>query len=266
MGEFIPLNLAGSGEAEKANEEKSLSGSTANKASADEVFEAEQKAEAEDSADENALTEETEKSEVKETCGETAGGKADEAVPQPDKLDKIIEAQQQLSESIDALHVLFNERIMHTDHEEKIADRMHNELQKYKEDMYTQLVRPILLDMINVRDSIMRMADKYLAKPEGEQSIPNQMFSGYASELKDILEKYFVEIYKSEPGDNYIPVRHRAVKRIAADDESLHGKIAESLSCGYSCNGKVISSEKITVYYYEKNGRKNDNKEVTENV
>ncbi|MGN0180697.1 MAG: hypothetical protein ACI4DY_14850 [Monoglobaceae bacterium] len=184
--------------------------------------------------------------------------------PELDKYDKVLENQQQILESINALNALFNKRIMHTDHEEKIVDRMHKELQKYKEDMYAQLVRPILLDVIEVRDSIMRMAAAYLEKPEGEQSIPNKTFSDYSYDLQDILEKNNVEIYRSKTGDAFTPIKQRAVKKVITADENLHGKVAESLSCGYSYNGRIISAEKIAVYYYEKPVQKNENNENSE--
>lgn len=181
----------------------------------------------------------------------------------PDKFDELIEIQKKILEGIESLSSLFNARIMHQEHEEKIVDQMHKELQKYKEDMYSQLVRPILLDIIEVRDSIMRMAATYLAKPEGERNIPNKTFSDYAYDLQDILEKNAVEIYRSKLGDDFIPMKQRIVKKVITTDESLHGKVAESLTCGYSYNERIISAEKITIYYYEKSvEQKNENSEV----
>ena len=118
--------------------------------------------------------------------------------------------------------------------------------------MYAQLVRPILLDIIEVRDSIMRIAATYQKKPEGERDIPNKTFADYSYDLQDILEKNNVEIYKSKKGDEFTPIRQRVIKKEVTHDESLHGKIAESLSCGYCYNGRVISAEKVSVYYYEK--------------
>ncbi len=147
----------------------------------------------------------------------------------PDKFDKIVETQKKILESVESLHSLFNARIMHTNYEEKIVDQMHKELQKYKEDMYSQLVRPILLDVIEVRDSIMRMAATYLAKPEGEQNIPNKIFSDYAYDLQDILEKNSVEIYRSKLGDDFTPIKQRIVKKVVTTDESLHGNIIVQL-------------------------------------
>ncbi len=153
-------------------------------------------------------------------------------------------------QKLETLSGQFDRRIMYTDHEEKVIDQMHRELQRYKEDLYAQLMRPILLDIIGVRDSIMRMAATYLANPEGQQDIPNKTFSDYSYDLQDILEKNHVEIYRSEPGDGFTPLRQRAIKKIPTGEKELHGKVAESITCGYSYNGKVISPEKITVYVY----------------
>lgn len=265
MDEFTPLNLFGSEENEK-NDEATSAAEVTN----DEIEKVVIEAESGENATENEMeVNQTEVDssepifkEVEETGDDTP---VEETKVQPDKLDKVLESQQQLLERLEALDSLFNARIMHTDHEEKIVDQMHKELQKYKEDMYAQLVRPILLDVIEVRDSIMRMAATYLAKPEGEQNIPNKTFSDYAYDLQDILEKNSVEIYRSKSGDDFTPIKQRVIKKVATSDESLHGKIAESLSCGYSYNGRTISAEKITIYYYEKTIEENENSEVIEN-
>lgn len=180
-------------------------------------------------------------------------------------LEQVLEAILCISEQVAALTNTFNSKIMHSAHEEKIVDQMHKELQRYKEDMYAQLVRPILLDVIEVRDSIMRVSAVYKAKLEGEQDIPNKTFSDYAYDLQDILEKNNVEIYRSQTGDDFTPIRQRAVKKISTSDQSLHGKIAESISCGYSYIGRTISAEKVSIYYYENPAKNDEKSEVIDN-
>ena len=265
MDEFTPLNLFGSEENEKKDETASAA-EVAN----DEIEEVTTEAEGGENATENEM--EVNQAEVNSSVSasdevEEISDDApfEETEVQPNKLDKVLESQQQLLERLEALDALFNARIMHTDHEEKIVDQMHKELQRYKEDMYAQLVRPILLDIIEVRDSIMRISAAYLAKPDDEQNIPNKTFSDYAFDLQDILEKNSVEIYRSNVGDNFTPVRQRVIKKVGIHDESLHGKVAESLSCGYSYNGRTISPEKIAVYFYENDIEENKNSEVIEN-
>lgn len=252
MDDFTPLNLFGNEEAPSAEVEKE-------EISIGETIEEHIESEANETVSKTVEAEEI----TEEKIADTEENVEEET--EADKLDKILESQQQLSEKIEDLNALFNARIMHTEHEEKIVDQMHKELQRYKEDMYAQLVRPILLDVIEIRDSIMRMAAAYLAKPEGEQNIPNKTFSDYAYDLQDILEKNSVEIYRSKTGDDFTPIKQRVIKKVATTDATLHGKVAESLSCGYSYNGRTISAEKITVYYFEKTVEENKNSEVIEN-
>lgn len=269
MDDFKPLNLFGNDEEKSVPDSKEqpvceTDGTEATEDSGfvEEATEVKEEATVEEGGEKPAESTSVEEESLAE---EATDDVSDDEDVQPDKLDQILEAQHKLSEGIEALSALFNARIMHTDHEEKIVDQMHKELQKYKEDMYSQLVRPILLDVIEVRDSIMRMAATYLSKPEGEQSIPNKTFSDYAYDLQDILEKNSVEIYRSKSGDDFTPIKQRVIKKVATSDESLHGKVAESLSCGYSYNGRTISAEKITVFYYEKPVENNENSEVIEN-
>lgn len=265
MDEFTPLNLFGSEESENKEETVAATEETNDEVVEEVVTEAESGEKATETDKETNQDEVVSSDPEPEEVTEGDDAPVEETEVQPDKLDKVLESQQHLLERLEALDALFNARIMYTDHEEKIVDQMHKELQKYKEDMYAQLVRPILLDVIEARDSIMRMAAAYLAKPEGEQNIPNKTFSDYAYDLQDILEKNSVEIYRSKSGDDFTPIKQRVIKKVVTPDESLHGKVAESLSCGYSYNGRTISAEKITVYFYEKPVEENENSEVIEN-
>lgn len=170
--------------------------------------------------------------------------------PQP-ALDALMAQTQAMAQQLSSLEALFTKRIMYTDHEEKTLDRMHSELQRYKEDLYFKLIKPILVDVLEMRDSIIRMAEMYAAKPEGQQDIPLKTFSNYAYDLQEILEKNGIEIFRSEPGGDYIPLRQRVVKKLPTTDETLHGKVAQSITSGYLNGDKVLSPEKVSVYVYE---------------
>lgn len=182
---------------------------------------------------------------VKQTEAQDEGKKEE-------NLSVISDGLQELSNKVEQMNQLFMQKIAHTTHEEKIVDQMHAELQKYKQDMYAQLVRPILLDIIEMRDSILRMSANFASKPEGEQSIPLKTFSDYAYDVQDILEKNNITIYDSKEGDEFSPIKQKAIKKVITPVEELHGKIAESLSSGYEYLGKPISPEKVVVYVYQK--------------
>lgn len=198
--------------------------------------------------EENLILDEPFNVQSTEKCAEEKLGKAENvSISDDDILQNITD----LSDKIDSLNKLFSEKIQLMEHKGKIIDQMHKELQKYKDDIYSQILRQVLLDIIEVRDSILRITNFYLKKPEGERDIPNETFAGYALDIQDILEKNGVETYESRPGNSFSPVKQRVIKKIVTGNSELHGKVAESLSSGYNYNGRNISAEKIAVYYYE---------------
>lgn len=170
--------------------------------------------------------------------------------PQP-VLEQLLEQNRAMAAQLASLEELFRKRIAYTDHEEKVGDRMHRELQRYKEDLYFKLIKPVLVDVLEMRDSILRTAAVYKTKAPEEQAIPLKLFSNYAYDLQEILEKNGIEIYGGEAGGDYIPLRQRVVKKLPTTDPELHGKVAQVLAEGYMNGDKVLSPEKVAVYIYE---------------
>lgn len=189
--------------------------------------------------------------ELTEVNGESSDDN-DEAILAETDMNSILKSISELDGRIDQMNQLFIQKIQHTAYEEKIVDQMHAELQKYKEDMYAQLVRPILLDIIEIRDSIRRISANYEAKPEAEQCIPLKTFRDYTFDLQDVLEKNNITIFDSKEGDEFNSLKQRALKKVITSAVELHGKIAESMSSGYDYMGKTISPERVAVYIYRK--------------
>lgn len=173
----------------------------------------------------------------------------------------VLAAITEVSAKLDALNQLFSEKIQRTSYEEDIFNRMHAELQKYKDDLYAQLLRPVLQDIIEVRESIRRISENFASKPEEERMVPLKTFSDYMFDMGDILEKNQIHIFDSKQGEDFQPLKQRAVKQIFTPVEEEHGKIALSLSSGYEYLGNIFSPEKVAVYIY----RKDENTEGEEN-
>ncbi len=210
----------------------------------------------EDTTTEDTTTEDTYSEESAEEEAETLADETEVEESQEEtssnQVAAISENLVELTNKVEEMNKLFLQKIAHTTHEEQIVDQMHAELQKYKQDMYAQIVRPILMDIIEMRDSILRVSANFASKPENEQNVPLQTFSGYAFDAQDILERYNITIYNSKEGDEFNALKQRVVKKATTPVEELHGKIAESLSSGYDYLGKTISPEKVVVYVYEK--------------
>ncbi len=177
---------------------------------------------------------------------------ADNGSNQSTEEDEVLKAVLNLSDKIDQMNRLFTQKIQHTAHEEKIVDQMHTELQRYKDDLYAQLIRPILLDLIEIRDSIKRVSSSYATKPAEEHFVPLKTFRDYSYDIQDVLEKNQITIFDGKEGDEFNPLKQRAIKKLTTPVKELHGKIADSLSSGYDYMGKTISPERVAVYIYQK--------------
>lgn len=163
----------------------------------------------------------------------------------------------ELNSKLDASRVLletlskqFAERLAYDEKQEKIIDRLHTELQKYRNDMYSTLIRPIFVDIIEVVDNIRKTSLSYAEKGEKEKEAA-LIITDYIMDLHAILGNNNVEIYKGTPGDTYMPIKQRIVSCEVTSESELNGKIAESIGFGYMFKGKVIWPEKVKIYKYQ---------------
>ena len=200
----------------------------------------------------HTINEETFDDEISKEESEPSGEK---------RFQSLMELCQQLSKQISSMEELFKKRISYTDYEEKIVNQMHAELQKYKDDLYSQMIRPIFADVIEVREFILnKSAEYYQSMDNKPEDSLKKIFDYLLGFLKNILEKNNVEIYQSECGELFDPRKHRIVKKEKTDDKLLHGKIAKRQSCGYRYCGRVIYTEKVMVYFYEQTKNESEDK------
>lgn len=158
-----------------------------------------------------------------------------------------------LLEKIGELEKLFEERIRFTDFEENSRKEMYSELQKYKAGLFSEMVKPLLREIIDIRESMLKTVDRYQkAEDKNAEKILDELKSYADDDILSLLENYGVEIYKSEPGDDFSAMKQRLRKPLVkAENETLQGKIAESLSSGYIYNGQTIYGEWVKRYIYE---------------
>ncbi len=162
-----------------------------------------------------------------------------------EKLDRIEASLEQLTKE-------FEERFLYDEKQEKLMDQMHGELQNYRNDLYASLIKPILIDIIEVTDNIRKAGITYAAKGK-EEAEAAFVITDFIEDMHYILNNYGVDIYKATAGEPFIPVRQRILSTIATNNMELNGKVAESKGFGYFYKGKALWPEKVTVYKYQSN-------------
>lgn len=165
--------------------------------------------------------------------------------------------EEQLIELVKEQNILFKTRFSQDEQKEKMIDKMHEELQKLKSDLYKNLVRPVLVDILHIRDNMRRMETDLIKKyPEG--MVPIKAFSDYSLDMADLLEEHGVEIFEEKTGTPFIPVKQKVINRLVTNEKDLSGIIARSICSGYIYNGQVISPQRVDVYYFEESKLQSD--------
>lgn len=167
------------------------------------------------------------------------------------KMEKILENLENINNKVDIMNELFTKKIQSIEFEKETADRFYNELQEYKNDLYFQLIKPIVTGLISIRES-MKKGLKNFGEISDEEKF--KIFESYIEEIEIILENNDVEIYETDIEiDSYVDLKkQKIIKKIATPYEQLHGKIENVLSSGYTYKGKIISPEKVEVNIYKK--------------
>jgi molecular chaperone GrpE (heat shock protein) len=146
----------------------------------------------------------------------------------------------------------FTGKLKYDAHKDQIIDKLHQELQEYKQDIVKKHILSIVLDVVKVADDIRKWIT-YFRSLDVSQRDPVKLFrylEAIPSDLEDIFYWQGVKPYVNPEGA-FNPATQRAIKKIPTDDISKDKTIAKSIRPGYEWEGKVIRQEMVAVYVCE---------------
>jgi molecular chaperone GrpE len=130
------------------------------------------------------------------------------------------------------------------------VDRLHAELQEYKQDLLLNVLRPVFVDLIQLHDDIGKIVDAH-SEPEGEIGRLLNLMRGFQQGIEDILYRQGVEPFAHD-GNAFDPRRQRAVATVATDDPAANKTIAARHRKGFQAGEKVIRPEVVSVFALKK--------------
>jgi molecular chaperone GrpE len=156
-----------------------------------------------------------------------------------------------LSRRLDGLQKSFDRELRAEATRERIVERLHSELQDYKQDFLLKVQRPIFIDLIQLHDDIGKMIE---APSTGmTQTDPTShlvmTLESIQTAIEDILYRQGVEPFSIE-GNAFDPRQQRAVTTQPTTDPSLNKQIATRLRKGFRTGDKLIRPEIVTVFTY----------------
>jgi molecular chaperone GrpE len=175
----------------------------------------------------------------------------DEPITGPTIADEVREAVarlgDQLGRKLDALQSQFDREVRAEANRERIVDRLHAELQEYKQDLLLKMQRPMFVDLIQLHDDVGKMAAA--VAPDADEF--RGTLASIQTALEDVLYRQGVEPFRAE-GDAFDPRRQRAVATVPTADAALAKTLAARIRPGFQSGDKVIRPEVVSVYTLQK--------------
>jgi molecular chaperone GrpE len=154
-----------------------------------------------------------------------------------------------LHRKLDALQTTFDRELRAEATREKVVDRLHAELQEYKQGLLLGILKPVFIDLIQLHDDMGKMIAAE-GQAEGEAARLLDWIQSFRQGIEDILYRQGVEPFHVE-GDTFDPRRQRALSTVPTDDASKTKQVASRLRKGFQSGEKVIRPEMVTVYSFK---------------
>ncbi len=171
-----------------------------------------------------------------------------DVVPQPRTASELVAEVAALSERIDRLQTLIEREVRSETTREKVVDRLHAELQEYKQDLLLSTLRPVFIDLIQLHDDIGKVA----LVPDGSDEQFDvkrliELMKGFQQGIEDILYRQGVEPFQVDD-EAFDPRRQRAVMTVLDDDPARNKTLAERLRKGFRSGERIIRPEIVAVF------------------
>jgi molecular chaperone GrpE len=168
---------------------------------------------------------------------------------EPSLLDALRTLGEDLGGRIDALKSTFERELRAEASRERIVDRLHAELQDYKQDLLLKVQRPIFIDLIQLHDDVGKMA---AARSSADSDHPDTAsfrarLESIQTAIEDILYRQGVEPFSVET-DEFDPRRQRAISTAPTEEPALNKRVAARIRKGFAAGEKLIRPELVSVF------------------
>ncbi|MDE5414055.1 nucleotide exchange factor GrpE [Alkalihalobacterium chitinilyticum] len=162
-----------------------------------------------------------------------------------------------LQELQKSLNSDFMAKLKYDQHKESLIDRLHNEVQEYKQDLVKSTMMPVINDLIMVIDGIQKLTENHRSseQPIDPEKLLKQM-EMITGDIEEVLYRQGVEPYESLE-ETFNPLKQKVHSTEMTQDGDKEKKIARRYRKGYEWDGKNIRKEFVSVYTLDKKAKVN---------
>ena len=184
------------------------------------------------------------------------------SVPQIQRSDvqKVVSAEtEKLLSKMAELQAAFDSKLRYDEKKQAIIDRQAAELESFKKGLLEKSTLAFAQDLIAEVDSAEKLARYYEAAECTEDNFRKlkKALKDVSLSLCDILEKYGILSYRTEPGETFDPRRQRARLTTKTGDKALDKTVKALLGAGFEqerddgASTKVLRPELVDVYVFD---------------
>ena len=184
------------------------------------------------------------------------------AVPQIQRSDvqEVVSAEtEKLLSKMAELQASFDSKLRYDEKKQAIIDRQAVELESFKKGLLEKSTLAFAQDLIAEVDSAEKLARYYESAECTEENFRKlkKALKDVSLSLCDILEKYGIISYRTEPGETFDPRRQRARLTTKTGDKALDKTVKALLGAGFEqerdngASTKVLRPELVDVYVFD---------------
>jgi len=157
-----------------------------------------------------------------------------------------------LSNKLDEMLLLFKDKILYDITKEKQVDKLHSELQTYKQDVIFKATKPLISSIIYIYDDMDKMIQRYTNNPE-ELDLKKMMniLETLKEDIEILLEENGITQFSEEFKTKFDPKTQQLIKKIPIGDKEQVGEVVEKIRPGFENITEIIRKERVAVYVYD---------------
>lgn len=178
---------------------------------------------------------------------------ADEAGPAArpiwlETLDGIANQQQRLSD-------MFDDKLRYDASREVIIDKLHQEIQDYRNDMLGKIILPVLKDLMSLDNEVIKFVkdrrdlERFPPEKQDWSELLRQV-AMFHDDIVEILDRYGVTMFEEE-SETFNPRTQRSLDTRLTETQEHHRTIAERIRPGFRWGDQVVRNEEVIVYKYQ---------------
>ncbi|GAA2806587.1 nucleotide exchange factor GrpE [Saccharopolyspora taberi] len=179
-----------------------------------------------------------------ETAGETVA-QTPETGEAPQPLAELTGAVSALTEEVREHHARAAAR-------ERVIDNLHAEVERLRAGEQSLLLRPIVTDLQNLRNDLLRQATTLPTEVDRERTAG--LLESFALSVELALERCGSEPIRPAAGDRFDAREHRAVKLVPTDSAEQDETVAAVVADGYrdTGNDRITAPARVHVYRWKR--------------